>query len=244
MNGTRRSFFGGAMNTRAAFTLIELLVVIAIVAILAALLFPVFAAARERARETSCLNNPHQIGIAQGAYTADYGARAGGQMKVSFKNGTNRFHGSAVWDYRHDSLNANSFFNNRNTTTINGIPGQATPTGLYRYPDYAATIWGPGLIPGPRFNKSRTKLFFFFSEDYLHNISTSGVRRFNLPTALEKNGDFSQTYLSNTSNTLLVIHDPSAKPYAGNVLPRSTITPVGKALMNLFPPAGHPGQFP
>lgn len=59
-------------RTRRAFTLIELLVVIAIIAILAALLFPVFATAREKARQTSCLSNLKQLGAAMLMYAQDY----------------------------------------------------------------------------------------------------------------------------------------------------------------------------
>jgi prepilin-type N-terminal cleavage/methylation domain-containing protein len=59
-------------GTRGAFTLIELLVVIAIIAILAAILFPVFAQARERARQTACLSNCKQLGTATMMYIQDY----------------------------------------------------------------------------------------------------------------------------------------------------------------------------
>src|ERR1043165_533038 len=57
---------------RRGFTLIELLVVIAIIAILAAILFPVFAQAREKARQAACMSNLRQIGLAFAQYVQDY----------------------------------------------------------------------------------------------------------------------------------------------------------------------------
>ena len=60
------------MRAPRAFTLVEMLVVIAIIAILAAILFPVFAKAREQARKTSCLSNEKQLGLGAMMYTQDY----------------------------------------------------------------------------------------------------------------------------------------------------------------------------
>ncbi|MDR3708246.1 MAG: DUF1559 domain-containing protein [Capsulimonadaceae bacterium] len=72
-----------------AFTLIELLVVIAIISILAAILFPVFATAREKARQTACLSNEKQIGLAMIQYAQDY--------DEFFTGGTNPYGSGEGW---------------------------------------------------------------------------------------------------------------------------------------------------
>jgi prepilin-type N-terminal cleavage/methylation domain-containing protein/prepilin-type processing-associated H-X9-DG protein len=75
MKPDRRHAIGSALlppHRREGFTLIELLVVIAIIAILAALLFPVMASARAKARQTTCTSNLRQIGLAIGMYRDDW----------------------------------------------------------------------------------------------------------------------------------------------------------------------------
>lgn len=70
-----KNFPGPRQNIRQGFTLIELLVVIAIIAILASILFPVFARARENARRTSCVSNVKQLGLGLTMYVQDYNSR-------------------------------------------------------------------------------------------------------------------------------------------------------------------------
>src|SRR5436190_23143291 len=69
---TRKGVTRVKRDKQSGFTLIELLVVIAIIAILAAILFPVFAQARDKARSTTCLSNFKQLGTAVTMYTQDY----------------------------------------------------------------------------------------------------------------------------------------------------------------------------
>lgn len=83
---------GGVDRRRRAFTLIELLVVISIIAVLAAILFPVFARARENARRSSCLSNMKQLGLAFMQYTQDY------DEQLPINGSTSSYPGSSSWD--------------------------------------------------------------------------------------------------------------------------------------------------
>jgi prepilin-type N-terminal cleavage/methylation domain-containing protein/prepilin-type processing-associated H-X9-DG protein len=85
------------LTTRKGFTLIELLVVIAIIAILAAILFPVFARAREKARQTSCLSNMKQIGLGLMMYVQDYDEYMPG-FKIHYIGGNSDTRGDGWYD--------------------------------------------------------------------------------------------------------------------------------------------------
>ncbi len=166
-------------------------------------------------------------------YNAEYGARNGGQITVTTKNGTRDFHGSAYFYWRHEDLNANEWFNN----------AQRLQLPRYRYQNPGGTIGGPLIIPGTNFNRSRNKLFFFFSYDYLRNIATVGPYYYTMPTAAERQGDFSQTVATNGSPIL--IRDPqsglscnatnAAGCFPGNRIPASRFSGIGSTFLNIFP---------
>lgn len=87
------------MKKESAFTLIELLVVIAIIAILAAMLLPALARAREQARSASCMNNLRQIVLADTMYAMEYGGYVIIQLgSTSYLGNTNQHWGRAYWN--------------------------------------------------------------------------------------------------------------------------------------------------
>jgi prepilin-type N-terminal cleavage/methylation domain-containing protein/prepilin-type processing-associated H-X9-DG protein len=104
-------------NTRKGFTLIELLVVIAIIAILAAILFPVFAKAREKARQTSCASNLKQLGLGVYQYVQDYDEKYPSGLTGNSADGTAQ--DTSGWAAQ--------------------IYGDVKSTGVYKCPDDATT---------------------------------------------------------------------------------------------------------
>src|SRR5579862_6261554 len=107
-------------SARYGFTLIELLVVIAIIAILASILFPVFAQAREKARQSSCASNMKQIALATIAYVQDY---------------------DGTWPLTYINANPAS---NTNVLTIFRVPN---PTNSPALQQLKSTLWAVAIQP-------------------------------------------------------------------------------------------------
>jgi len=128
-------------RNKLGFTLIELLVVIAIIAILAAILFPVFAKAREKARQTTCASNMDQLALGVLQYTADYDQMFPGITLTGTLPGFN-----ASWAAAYSSYNAGytsgSFGAGAYSGTALPTPGGSPES---EYPTYAqGTVWYPG----------------------------------------------------------------------------------------------------
>ncbi len=130
-------------RTLKGFTLIELLVVIAIIAILAAILFPVFAQAREKARQTSCLSNMKQQGLALMMYVQDY------DEHVCFNNDNNWYQypaGSGYWYINTWMTLLEPYMKNYGLWIC---PSASTNTGLYAGYDYSpSSPWPSGPNKG------------------------------------------------------------------------------------------------
>ncbi|NOT63863.1 MAG: TonB-dependent receptor plug domain-containing protein, partial [Acidobacteria bacterium] len=134
-------------------------------------------------------------------YRAESGRNAGAIVKVITKSGTNQYHGSGYWYKRHEGWNAQNFFNNLNKLR--------KPN--YRFLTLGATIGGPVVIP-KLYNPSQKKLFFFYSFEGAQTQTPQAIRTVTVPTALERAGDFSQSYNTNSAATnatnKLWIRDP------------------------------------
>lgn len=172
---------------------------------------------------TTSMDAIAEVKVLSNNYQAEYGRNAGATVNIVSKSGSRDFHGSLYWYKRHEKLNANDFFNNRNN--------QVRP--IYRYNTIGGNIGGPVLIP-KLFNEKREKLFFFFSREDWRVREPRSVRRVTVPTELERAGDFSRTL--DVSGRLIPITDPlTGRPFPGNRIPANRINPNGQAILNLFP---------
>jgi len=182
------------MKARKGFTLIELLVVIAIIAILAAILFPVFARAREKARQASCLSNTKQIGLGIAMYTSDYDERIPAIYNAMYNSWDNRACGwydvlqpytkneqmficpsdsYTYTGYRSGMPHASGFYGRQMTASY----GAAVPDSVGTVPYLGAIAWagwGTGRLLAEIEQPADTLLLFEASGPYLNNIAALG----------------------------------------------------------------------
>src|SRR5215471_9548133 len=139
-------------------------------------------------------------------YQAEYGRALGANVELITKSGTADFHGLGSYFKRHEEFNASNFFNN-----LNGVPKP-----VYRYNTWTYAIGGPIYIPH-HFNHDKSKLFFFWSQEFWP-LSQGQTGSVTVPTALERTGDFSQSF--NQSRQLYIVKDPTTgAPFPGNTIP-------------------------
>lgn len=176
---------------------------------------------------TVSLDSVQEYKILTGVYQAEYGRSMGAQVSVVTKSGSSQFHGSGYWFHRHDSLNANTWMNNRQPIGQGG-----NPRALFRFNDLGYTIGGPVIIPKLR---TKDKLFFFWSQEFQRQLRPNSARNVTVPTALEKTGDFSKSVDNNGNPFTLKDPGNNGAPFPNNVIPSNRLYAPGLALLNFLP---------
>jgi hypothetical protein len=183
-----------------------------------------------------------EVKVVTNMYDAQYGHTAGGVLALSTKTGTNRLHGAGFENMTRTGLTANTFSNN-----YSGVART-----LAKQDDYGMELDGPVYLPKIYNGKDRT--FFTFSFERWPEQRPGGALT-TVPTALERSGDFSQSYLNPT--TPYTIYDPLSvqlnpnfnssqpitlnnlqyirTPFAGNVVPAAQMNPVGVNVLKFLP---------
>jgi hypothetical protein len=134
-----------------------------------------------------------EVKVLTSNYQAEYGRSSGLQITAVTKSGTNRFRGS-IYDVERNS----DWDSNSRTNKLNGDPKPVT-----KERDWGFSLGGPVGRPG-----GNNKLFFFYAQEFAPRTAGNNVVRYRVPTALERQGDFSQT-TDNLGNLYPYVKDPS-----------------------------------
>jgi hypothetical protein len=170
------------------------------------------------------IDSIQEVKVLTSAFAAEYGRNSGATISVSTKSGTNEFHGSGWWTHRHEDFNANAFFNNQT--------GVLRPR--YRYNIQGWSFGGPVFIP-KHFNRNKTKIFAFGSQEYTRQLVNAATQYRQMPTALERSGDYSQSILANGAQIKIVDPLNNNVQFANNAIPASRINGWGLSMLNFFP---------
>src|SRR5580765_4856211 len=175
-----------------------------------------------------------EVKVLLNTYKAEFGHTAGANIEIVSKSGSSSYHGSGYWYGRRDAWNAIPWENERA-----GLP---KPKLKIDTPGF--NLGGPVRIPGLFDQSGEKKLFFFYSMEAPRVNKPGQVRLYRMPTALERAGDFSQTF--DVNGRLMFIKDPLSSGacsvttggpgcFPGNVIPPNRLDPNGLALLKYLP---------
>jgi Carboxypeptidase regulatory-like domain len=167
--------------------------------------------------------------VENNSFSAEYGNNGGTVVNTVMKSGTNQFHGSAWWYGQRSNFDARDFFNDG-------------PVPDHQRDQYGFSVGGP-------IRKDHT--FFFADLELVRDRAPVNVVA-TVPTALERTGDFSNTYTFDDNGNLALnqIFDPfttnqntgERTAYVGNKVPQTEIDPIGQKLLNYYPKQNLPGD--
>jgi hypothetical protein len=174
-----------------------------------------------------------EVKVLRNNYAAEYGNNGGALINIVSKGGSKNFRGTAYYFLRNEALNASPFFTNK--------------AGLER-PVYRHNIWGfnfGGPLALPRFGEGgkvflKDKAFFFVNIEKPHTITPTDPVFVTVPTALERQGNFSQS-VNSSGNPITVIDPVTGVQFPGNIVPVGRINRSGQSLLNYFPLPNAPG---
>jgi hypothetical protein len=171
--------------------------------------------------------------VQSGTMSAEYGLTAGGVINVATKSGTNQYHGSIYEFVRNNDFDARNTF--------------ATSVAPFHYNQYGMALGGPVIIP--KLYNGRNKTFIFGNWEQWNYIMTSFPIT-TVPTAAQRNGDFSQTY--DATGKVVPIYDPATtipnpngtgyvrSLFPGNVIPTNRLDPVAVNILPFYPLPNRP----
>jgi hypothetical protein len=173
-----------------------------------------------------------EIRVQSANFQAEYGRSSGASVTVITRSGSNDLHGSAAFYKRDTAWNGNEYL--RQQQCRHGDRQNCEPA-LYSFDSAAWTLGGP---------IRRSRLFFFWSQEVLARTDPGTLNLRRMPTALERNGDFSQTF--DSAGQPIFVRDPNRGGtcsannggqgcFVGNIIPADRIDPTGRALLALFP---------
>jgi hypothetical protein len=161
---------------------------------------------------------------------AEFGETTGGIINLATKAGGNQVHGTAYEFIRNDAFDARNWFSTTATKP------------MLRYNQFGGTISGPVWIP--RVYNGHNRTFFFFGYEQWH-YRTSTLQFTTVPTALQRTGDFSQTY--NAQGQVIPLYDPGTtapnpsgngyirQPLAGNIVSQGRMDALALTLLKYMP---------